>query len=91
MGPRFVSSCPVAYHHSMRWAGCDPASQGKGLGGATIRSGLERVADSGLPAYLETPSEKYIGFYRGLGFEVTGEWAVPKGGPRFWSMMRPAD
>jgi GNAT superfamily N-acetyltransferase len=72
-------------------AGCDPASQGKGLGGATIRSGLERVAGSGLPAYLETPSEKYIGFYRGLGFDVIGEWAVPKGGPRFWSMMRPAD
>lgn len=82
---------PSGEYWYLHIAGCDPASQGRGLGGATIRSGLERVAGNGLPAYLETPSEKYIGFYRGLGFQVTGEWAVPKGGPRFWSMMRPAD
>ncbi|MFA6115753.1 MAG: GNAT family N-acetyltransferase [Sphingomonas sp.] len=80
---------PAGDYWYLHIAGCDPASQGKGLGGATIRSGLERVAGSGLPTYLETPSEKYIGFYRGLGFEVIGEWTVPKGGPRFWSMMRP--
>jgi hypothetical protein len=26
-----------------------------------------------------------------MGFELTGDWAVPKGGPRFWSMLRKAD
>jgi GNAT superfamily N-acetyltransferase len=82
---------PAGDYWYLHIAGCDPVAQGKGFGGATIRSGLERVADSGLPAYLETPSEKYLGFYRGLGFEVIGEWAVPKSGPRFWSMMRAAD
>jgi ribosomal protein S18 acetylase RimI-like enzyme len=71
-------------------AGCDTAAQGKGLGGAAVRSGIDRVAGSGLPAYLETATERNLGFYRALGFEVTGEWAVPKGGPCFWSMLRAA-
>ena len=71
-------------------AGCEPAQQGKGFGGAAVRSGLERIAGSGLPAYLETPLERNIGFYQGLGFEVTADWVVPKSGPRFWSMWRAA-
>ena len=71
-------------------AGCDPAAQGRGLGGVVIRSALDRVADSGLPAYLETATPRNLGFYQGLGFEITGEWTVPRGGPRFWSMMRQA-
>ena len=72
-------------------AGCDPAHQGRGIGGAIVRDGLARVAGAGLPCYLETPLEKNISFYRGLGFELTETWDVPGGGPRFWSMMRPAD
>lgn len=71
-------------------AGCDPAHQGRGIGGAIVRDGLSRVADAGLPCYLETPLEKNVGFYRGLGFELTDIWDVPGGGPRFWSMLRPA-
>ncbi len=72
-------------------AGCDPAAQGKGFGAAAVRSGLARVCGSGLPAYLETANERNLGFYQALGFQVTSDWAVPKGGPRFWSMMRPAE
>jgi ribosomal protein S18 acetylase RimI-like enzyme len=71
-------------------AGCDPAFQGRGIGGAIVRAGLDRVAAGRLPCYLETPLEKNISFYRGLGFELTEEWQVPGGGPRFWSMLRPA-
>ena len=71
-------------------AGCDPAAQGRGLGGAAVRAGLDRIAGSKLPVHLETATERNLGFYRGFGFEVTGEWTVPKGGPRFWSMMRAA-
>ncbi len=70
-------------------AGCDPAAQGRGLGAAIVRAGLERGAGR-LPAYLETATERNLGFYRALGFVVTAEWVVPGGGPRFWSMMRAA-
>ena len=68
-------------------AGCDPVSQGRGHGAAAVRSGLRRAAGR-LPAYLETATERNLGFYAGLGFRVTGEWTVPAGGPRFWSMLR---
>lgn len=67
-------------------AGCDPTSQGRGYGAAAVRAGLRQ----GMPAYLETATESNLGFYRNLGFEVTGDYRVPKGGPLFWSMWRDA-
>ncbi len=70
-------------------AGCDPIHQGKGHGGRAVRAGLERAVDGRHRAYLETPLERNIGFYQQLGFRVIDEWQVPKGGPRFWSMVRP--
>lgn len=70
-------------------AGCDPAEQGRGHGAAAVRAGLDRIAGSDLPAYLETATERNLGFYGALGFGVTGEWSVPNGGPRFWSLCRP--
>lgn len=78
---------PAWYLHV---AGCDPAAQGRGFGAAAVRAGLDRIAGSGLPTYLETATEKNLAFYRALGFDITAEWSVPKGGPRFWSMLRPA-
>jgi GNAT superfamily N-acetyltransferase len=69
-------------------AGCDPRHQGRGHGSAAIAAGLAQAG--GLPAYLETPNPLTIPLYTRHGFELTGEWQVPKGGPRFWSMLRPA-
>ena len=71
-------------------AGCDPAHQGRGFGGRAIRAGLAQAAGR-LPVYLETATEGNVGLYRSLGFEVTGEWHVPGGGPHFWSMLRPVE
>lgn len=71
-------------------AGCDPSAQGRGLGAAIVRAGLSRGAGR-LPVYLETATEQNLGFYQALGFSVTDEWVVPRGGPRFWSMLRPPD
>lgn len=81
---------PTGDYWYLHIAGCDPAHQGRGFGAAAVRAGLSRAAGR-LPAYLETPTEKNIAFYTGLGFAVTKEWTVPGGGPRFWSMLRPAD
>jgi GNAT superfamily N-acetyltransferase len=69
-------------------AGCDPAHQGQGFGGAAIRAGLQR-AGGRLPAYLETATAGNVRVYRALGFDVMREWDVPGGGPHFWSMRRP--
>ncbi|WP_353205375.1 GNAT family N-acetyltransferase [Sphingomonas sp.] len=79
---------PTIPHWYLHIAGCDLAAQGKGHGGAAIRSGLARIAGSRLSTYLETATERNLGLYRALGFEVIDTWVVPRGGPRFWSMLR---
>ncbi len=68
-------------------AGVDPANQGKGLGSASIRQGLARAREDGLPAFLETATPRNVSLYQSLGFEVIDEWHVPRGGPKFWSML----
>lgn len=77
-----------AGHLYLHVAGCDPRAQGKGFGKAAVRAGLGRYP--GRPAFLETANEANLPFYAGLGFAVSGEWTVP-GGPRFWTMERPAN
>jgi hypothetical protein len=42
----------------------------------------------GLPVYLETMTERNLGFYRRQGFEVVIETDLPDG-PRCWLMRRP--
>jgi len=74
----------------LHYAGVSPEHQGKGWGGAAIRSGIERANAEGKPVWLETATESNVGLYRSLGFEVRSEWDAPDGGPHFWSMLRPA-
>lgn len=81
---------PAGVFWYLHIAGCDPEGQGRGRGTAAIRAGLDRAA-SRLPCYLETATERNLGFYARLGFTVTGEWCVARDGPRFWSMRRPPD
>lgn len=76
----------AAYHY-LHFAGVDPAFQGRGWGGAAIRAGQARARASGLPVYLETATPSNVGLYQALGFRVTQEWDVPRGGPHFWSML----
>lgn len=71
-------------------AGCDPAAQGRGLGRQALAAGLSRAAGR-LPCYLETATERNLGFYASAGFAVTDEWRAGRDGPRFWSMLRPGD
>ena len=81
---------PPGRYWYLHIAGVDPDHHGRGLGSASIRQGLARAAEDGLPAYLETATESNVGLYQSLGFEVIDEWDVPKGGPKFWSMLHPA-
>lgn len=79
---------PLGRFWYLHIAGVDPSRQGRGLGGALIRAGLARCDAEGMPAYLETATESNVGLYRAIGFDLVGEWTVPGGGPRFWSMRR---
>jgi ribosomal protein S18 acetylase RimI-like enzyme len=67
--------------------GVAPALQGRGIGTALMRPGLEGAERDGLPCYLETATEANVDWYRRFGFEVTGRGRVP-GGPVFWGMIR---
>ncbi|MEH3047935.1 GNAT family N-acetyltransferase [Sphingomonas adhaesiva] len=80
---------PVEPFWYLHVAGVDPSQQGRGLGGKVIRAGLARADASGAPTYLETATESNLGLYGALGFQLIGDWQVPRGGPRFWSMRRP--
>jgi ribosomal protein S18 acetylase RimI-like enzyme len=82
---RHMPDEPFWYLH---YAACHPDFQGKGFGGAAIRTGLERADYEGLPAYLETADQGNVGLYQRYGFEVIHEWQVPEG-PQFWGMKRP--
>ena len=80
---------PAEPHWYLHLAGCDPAQQGRGHGGAAVRAGLGLAERDGVPAYLETATEENIGFYQSFGFRVTHTWQV-RGRLTNWSMYRPA-
>ncbi len=73
----------------LRYVGVAPETQGKGWGGAIVRAGVARAAEQGLGVLLETATESNVAIYSRLGFEITSEWQVPKGGPKFWTMVHP--
>lgn len=81
----FPSGEPFAYLH---FVGVDPAVQRRGRGAAMVRVGISRMR--GVAVYLETARPENVAFYRGLGFTVIDEWAIPSG-PSFWSMRRSPD
>ncbi len=78
---------PHAPHWYLQFAGCVPAAQGKGFGGAAIRARLALLDAAGEPAALETATESNVGLYQSLGFAVTGTYRV-RNGPMFWAMWR---
>lgn len=79
---------PKETHWYLGVLGTRRAEQGKGIGSAVLQPALERCDAEGIPAYLESSKESNIAFYRRHGFEVTGEIALPLGGPTVWPMWR---
>lgn len=81
---------PTAFDYwYIHYAGVRPEHQGRGWGGQAIRAGMSRADAEGLPVFLETATPGNVGLYQSLGFEILSEWDVAKGGPHFWSMLRP--
>ena len=86
---RITKNLPEEECWYLHYAGCDPAFQGKGFGGAAIRAGLAAADAERTKAYLETADESNLPIYAALGFEIIKRWTVPDG-PQFWGMMRAA-
>ncbi|MFG2003678.1 GNAT family N-acetyltransferase [Spirillospora sp. NPDC048911] len=80
---------PVEPHWYLAVLGTDPVAQGNGLGGALLRSRLERCDEERLPAYLESSKESNVPYYERFGFRVTERFVPPGGCPPVWLMWRP--
>ena len=79
---------PEEPHWYLAMIGSDPRVRGAGYGNALLRSRLDRCDAEGAPAYLESSNPDNIPYYMRFGFEVTGEIAMPGGGPPLWPMWR---
>jgi GNAT superfamily N-acetyltransferase len=62
---------PTFAHWYLPWLAVEPGRQGGGLGAELLEGCLAFVDASPLPAFLETPNPRNIGFYERHGFEVT--------------------
>jgi len=80
---------PREEHWYLHVIGTEPRWQGKGVGAALLRSGLERCDLPGRPAYLESSKLSNIPLYEHFGFEVTGRLAMPEAAPPMTKMWRP--
>ena len=77
-------------HTCLRYLAVAPEAQGKGWGGVVVRDTIARAAAKGEGVLLETAKESNVAIYARLGFEISEEWTVPGGGPKFWTMIHPA-
>jgi GNAT superfamily N-acetyltransferase len=75
-------------HWYLAVMGVAPERQGRGLGTALMRPALEKLDRNGIPAYLEASTPRSRELYRRVGFDVTGEFTLPAGGPPLWQMWR---
>ena len=80
---------PAGRAHEYLWMiGVAPERQGEGLGSALIASVLDRCDRDGVPAYLEASSERSLGLYERLGFQVVDRPLTLPDGPQMWPMWR---
>lgn len=69
--------------------GVEPHHEGMGFGSTLVRSGIRRADHDSKLIYLETETDRNVGFYEGLGFEVIEEMTIVEIGLAFSLMVRP--
>jgi GNAT superfamily N-acetyltransferase len=79
---------PVDPHWYLHGIGVDPEAQGRGVGGALLRSRLDRCDAAGVSAYLESSKPANVPLYERFGFAVCGRLALPRGAPEVTPMWR---
>jgi GNAT superfamily N-acetyltransferase len=83
---KVVSRAAPEPHWHLRLLGVEPDSQGGGLGAVVMQRGIDRAAETGHAALLETFSERTVPFYRRNGFELIVDDVEPATGLRFWAL-----
>jgi ribosomal protein S18 acetylase RimI-like enzyme len=82
---------PMERPHAYLWfLGVTPGAQGHGIGSRLLKAKLDRLDADGVPAFLETATERNLGLYRRHGFEVISDYRPEPGGPLVWAMWREA-
>ncbi len=80
---------PKAPHWYLFAIGVDPALQGRGVGAALLRRGLERCDADKSPAYLEASTENSSRLYERHAFRTTEIHHMSSHAPPLWLMWRP--
>jgi len=75
-------------HAYLMFLGVARAAQGHGVGSRLLKVGVDRCDAAGLPAYLETQTERNIALYRRHGFEVISHGRPRPDAPPLWSLWR---
>jgi GNAT superfamily N-acetyltransferase len=77
-----------APHWYLGYLGTRRDHQGEGLGTQMLQHVLARLDTDGMPAYLESSSERNLSLYKRNGFRVVGELRALGHGPTIWRMWR---
>jgi GNAT superfamily N-acetyltransferase len=75
-------------HWYLGYLGTRRDRQGQGLGAQMLREVLAGADTEGVPAYLESSSERNLPLYERNGFRVVGELQALGHGPTIWRMWR---
>ena len=79
---------PTEPHRPLVYIGTHKNHGGKGLGGALMRSMLERCDRDGIATYLESTNPANDAWYARFGYESRGPIPLPKGAPVVTAMWR---
>jgi ribosomal protein S18 acetylase RimI-like enzyme len=85
---RIEAKHPRARHWYLSELGVRPQSQGRGIGSQLMFETLARCDRDGVPAYLESSTERSRALYERHGFATTEVMHMPRGGPPLWLMWR---
>jgi GNAT superfamily N-acetyltransferase len=77
-------------HWYLHYLGVEPRRQGRGLGGALLAPVLERCDREGVPAHLESSTDRNRVLYERNGFALTEVFEMPAKGPPIREMWRDA-
>ena len=77
-------------HYYLSLLGTNPDFRGRGIGMQLLSHDLTTIDRVHLPVYLESSNPDNDERYKGVGFQPTGSFQAPDGGPRVTTMWRAA-